>query len=85
MKKGDYCEDFKKGLLFQEENEEISELYADEENMNRIIQEDTDWKLNNDLFEECALKIISDVYGLKEFNLYPYFDVDYSKTLWKFI
>ena len=81
LKNGDYCEDFKKGLLvFQEENEEISELYANEKNINRIIQEDSEWKLNNDLFEERALKILSDVYGLKEYNLYPYFDVGYSKT-----
>jgi hypothetical protein len=81
LKKGDYCEDFKKGLLeFQEENEEISELYANEEKMDRIIQEESDWKLNNDLFEERALEILSDVYELKEYNLYPYFDVGYSKT-----
>ena len=81
LEKGDYNQDLKTALLaFQKKKEELSELYENEENMKKMLQEDSDLNLNNDLFEERTLKILSDVYGLKENNLYPYFDVGFSKT-----
>jgi len=83
LEEGEYTNtnDLQKNLTeFQNKNEEISKLYGDEENVKNLIEQDGNWKLNNDLFEERALKILSDVYGLKEYNLYPYFDVGFSKT-----
>ena len=81
LEKGDYNQDLKTALLaFQKKKEELSELYENEENMKKMLQEDNDLNLNNDLFEERTLKILSDVYGLKEYNLYPYFDFGFSKT-----
>ena len=62
------------------ENKKIKEIYQSEDKMNEAINGESTWKLNNDLFEERAMKILSDVYGLKEYNMYPYFDVGYSKT-----
>ena len=81
LEKGDYNQDLKTALLaFQKKKEELSELYENEENMKKMLQEDSDLNLNNDLFEERTLKILSDVYGLKEYNLYPFFDFGFSKT-----
>ena len=65
---------------FINENKKIKEIYQSEEKMNEILNGESTWKLNNDLFEERTIKILSDVYGLKEYNMYPYFDVGYSKT-----
>ena len=48
--------------------------------MKNLIDKGDNWKLNNDLFEERTLEILSDVYELKDYNLYPYFDVGFSKT-----
>ena len=81
LEKGNYAHDLQKDIAeFEKKNEEISKLYGDEENVKKSIRKDDNWKLNNDLFEERTLKILSDVYELKEYNLYPYFDVGFSKT-----
>ena len=66
---------------FINENKKIKEIYESEEKMNEVINGECEstWKLNNDLFEEQTIKILSDVYELKEYNMYPYFDVGYSK------
>ena len=61
---------------FINENKKIKEIYENEEKMNEVINDEFTWKLNNDLFEEQTIKILSDVYELKEYNMYPYFDVD---------
>ena len=70
-------EDFNK---FLKENQIINEIYENEEKMNDTIKGNCTWKLNNDIFEEEAIKILSDFYELTEYNMYPYFDVGYSKT-----
>ena len=76
LKKNNYANDLQNNISeFQKKNEEISKLYADEKNVKNLID-----KGNNDLFEEHTLKILSDVYELKDYNLYPYFDVGFSKT-----
>ena len=64
---------------FINENKKIKEIYQSEEKMNEAINGESTWKLNNSLFEEQTIKILSDVYELKEYNMYPYFDVGYSK------
>ena len=64
---------------FINENKKIKEIYESEEKMNEVINDEFTWKLNNDLFKEQTIKILSDVYELKEYNMYPYFDVGYSK------
>ena len=63
-----------------EENKELLELYTNEEKMKEVIDKDNTWKINDDLFEDLTLNILSDYYNLNEYNLYPYFDVTYSKT-----
>ena len=81
LEKGDYKQDLETILLeFQKGKEQISKLDENEENMNKIIQEDNDLELSDDLFEERTLKILSDVYGLKEYNLYPIFDFGHLRT-----
>ena len=81
LKKNNYANDLQNNISeFQKKNEEISKLYADEKNVKNLIDKGDNWKLNNDLFEERTLEILSDVYELKDYNLYPYFDVGFSKT-----
>jgi len=81
LEKGDYKQDLETILLaFQKGKEQISKLDENEENMNKIIQEDNDLELSDDLFEERTLKILSDVYGLKEYHLYPIFDFGHLRT-----
>ena len=65
----------------QEENFEISKLYANERELNnKIEKENNTLKLDNELFEYRAREIFSDVYDLKEKILYPYFSVEYSRN-----
>ena len=81
LKKNNYANDLQNNISeFEKKNEEISKLYADEKNVKNLIDKGDNWKLNNDLFEERTLEILSDVYELKDYNLYPYFDVGFSKT-----
>ena len=47
--------------------------------LNEINQKDKAFKLNDFIFEENSIKIFSDVYGLKEYILYPHFDVALSE------
>lgn len=65
---------------FIDENQKINKIYENEENITTELKNNCAWKLNNDLFEERAIKILSDFYELTEYNMYPYFDVGYSKT-----
>ena len=64
----------------QPENQNILQLY---ENEGKIIQElkekNNSYKLDDDLFEERAVRILSDFYGLKEYILYPYFNIGISE------
>ena len=72
--------DFKNAYdKLMKENKEIAELYENEKKINEVIDKDNTWKINNDVFEDRVLKIFSDSYNLKEYNLYPYFESSYSK------
>jgi hypothetical protein len=62
---------------FKGENTKILELYENEDKVNNA--DDNKLKLNDDIFEQRVIKILSDTYKLKEYNSYPYFDVEYSK------
>lgn len=63
---------------FEKEENVIQNNYINEDEIKNV---DIDkWKLNNNLFKYKVIKIISDVHDLKEYNSYPYFDIDYSKT-----
>ena len=70
-------EELKNPLIkFEEENKILNELYENEDKMtNEINQEKNNYQLNDLLFEENTIKILTDVFELKEFNLYPHFDV----------
>ena len=74
-------EELKNPLIkFEEENKILNELYENEDKMtNEINQEKNNYQLNDLLFEENAIKILTDVFELKEFNLYPHFDVGLSE------
>ena len=61
------------------ENNEITELYENEKKINEVIDEDNTLKINNDVFKARVLRIFSDSYNLKEYNLYPYFEYAYSE------
>jgi len=66
--------------IFNQESEVLKKLYEQENNMlNEINQKDKAFQLNNFIFEENSIKIFSDVYGLKEYILYPHFDVALSE------
>ena len=58
----------------KEENDEIDELelYKDEDKINNLI--------DDELFENKVKRLFSNVYGLKEKILYPYFSVEYSRN-----
>ena len=60
------------------ENNEITELYENEKKINEVIDEDNTLKINNDVFKARVLRIFSDSYNLKKYNLYPYFETAYS-------
>ena len=47
---------------FVNENKKIKEIYESEEKMNEVINDEFTWKLNNDLFKEQTIKILSDFY-----------------------
>ena len=80
MKEKPCWKDFKNAYdKLMKENEEITELYENEKKINEVIDKDNTWKINNDVFEDRVLKIFSDSYNLKEYNLYPYFESSYSK------
>ena len=73
LKNRDDIDKFKLDLnIVNEENQNILQLYEDE---GKIIQElkekNNSYKLDDDLFEERAVRILSDFYGLKEYILYP--------------
>ena len=74
-------EELKNPLIkFEEENKILNELYENEDKMtNEINQEKNNYQFNDLLFEENAIKILADVFELKEFNLYPHFDVGFSE------
>ena len=66
--------------IFNQESEALKKLYEQENNMlNEINQKDKAFQLNNFIFKENSIKILSDVYGLKEYILYPHFDVGLSE------
>ena len=58
----------------KEENDEIDELelYKGEDKINNLI--------DDELFENKVKRLFSNVYGLKEKILYPYFSVEYSRN-----
>lgn len=63
----------------KEEEENLLQLYVDEENVkNEIIVKDNLLNFNDDIFEIRTVKILADVCGLKEYVLYPYFTIEYS-------
>ena len=66
---------------FVNENKQIFKLYENEDNIIDKIKTDGD-KLHFDdiMFEEIAVKILSDAYSLKEYSLYPYFKSVLSKN-----
>ena len=74
-------EELKNPLIkFEEENKIVNEFHENEDKMtNEINQEKNNYQLNDLLFEENAIKILTDVFELKEFNLYPHFDVGLSE------
>ena len=66
--------------IFNQESEALKKLCEQENNMlNEINQKDKAFQLNDFIFEENSIKILSDVYGLKEYILYPHFDVGLSE------
>ena len=72
-------------IIFNEENRVLNEIYENEDKMiNEINQKSNDYQLNDFIFEENAIKIFSDVYELKEYNLYPHFDVGLSEQKRKY-
>ena len=75
-----YIEKFNSALKdLKEENNEIYELYENEDKMNEQIEtKNMALKLDNESFKHQARKIFSDVYGLKEKILYPYFSIEHS-------
>lgn len=77
-----YMEKFNSILkALEEEKEEINGIYANEDEINKAIEnKNVALKLDNEIFESRAKKIFSEVYGLKEKILYPYFSVEYSRN-----
>ena len=66
--------------IFNDESMVLNELYKNENNMlNEMDKKDKAFQLNDFIFEENAIKIFSDFYGLKEYILYPHFDVGLSE------
>lgn len=66
--------------IFIQESEALNKLYEEENNMlNEINQKDKAFQLNDFIFEENSIKIFSDFYGLREYILYPHFDVALSE------
>ena len=77
----EHCQEIDKAMTqFHEENNEILKIYENEEKMQENLDKNISWTLNDDLFEDRVLQILSETYDLKEYNIYPYFDVGYSKT-----
>ncbi len=63
----------------KEEEYNILQLYGNEDNVkNEIKEKDNSLNFNDDIFEARTLKILEDVYCLKEYILYPYFTIEYS-------
>ena len=63
----------------KEEEENLLQLYLDEDNVKNEIQvKDNFLNFNDEIFEKRTVKILADVYDLKEYVLYPYFTVEYS-------
>ena len=66
--------------IFNNESKVLDKLYEEENNMiDEINKKDKAFQLNDFIFEENSIKILSDVYGLKEYILYPHFDVGLSE------
>jgi len=67
-------------ILFDDENKALNKIYENEDKMvNEINDKDKAFRLNDFIFEEKVVKIFSDFYGLKEYNLYPHFDIGLSE------
>ena len=63
----------------KEEEENLLQLYLDEDNVKNEIQvKDNFLNFNDEIFEKRTVKILADVYDLKEYVLYPYFTIEYS-------
>ena len=67
-------------IEYIEENNKISQTYENENTMlHEIKEENSPFKLDDFIFEERATKMFSDYYNLKEYLLYPYFNVKKKK------
>ena len=65
--------------IFNKENLKISEIFKDEENIiNKLNQDSSKYRLNDFVFEEKTIKILSEKFNLKEYDLFPYFDISLS-------
>ena len=64
----------------EKEDVQISEIYKNETNVIKELNDNTDYSLNikDNIFKNRVKKILSDVYDLKENLLYPHFQVEYS-------
>ena len=63
--KGTFLPEYKDFLeKYQKENEKLNDLYENEDKVNNVG--DKNCKLNDDIFEQQAIKILSDAYHLKE-------------------
>lgn len=64
----------------KEEKKKIFELYENENNViDEFNNENNQFYFDDFIFEERATKILSEVYDLKEYILYPYFKVESSE------
>ena len=81
LKNRDDIDKFKLDLnMVNEENQNILQLYENEDKITQELKEKNNcYKLDDDLFEERAIRILSDFYGLKEYILYPYFNIGISE------
>ena len=64
-----------------EENEKISELYKNQDNIiSKFKEKGNIIQLDDRIFEKKAVKILAGIYELKEYELYPYFNIGLSEN-----
>ena len=66
---------------FDKENLQISEIFKDEDNiLKKLNEESSKFRLNDYIFEEKTIKILCDTFKLKEYDLFPYFDISLTEV-----